>query len=63
METMTYAMARLIIWNPEAYDRASVTEASFFILSSLSATREDISQAATVAIRLRRASQTTPTTY
>ncbi len=46
---MTYAQARLIIWNYETYPKAKVNEAVLFILSRLSARPEDIQQACSIA--------------
>ena len=43
---MNYTQAKLIIWNPNAYDRAKVRAAVVFILGCLSARREDLDQAA-----------------
>lgn len=45
---MNYARAKLIIWNPEAYDRATVRAAAIWILGKLGARREDISQASSL---------------
>jgi hypothetical protein len=39
---MTYAQAKLIIWNPGAYDRDQVINAAKFILTRLRAQQEDI---------------------
>jgi hypothetical protein len=39
---MTYTQAKLIIWNPAAYDRDQVINAAKFILSKLQARQEDI---------------------
>ena len=42
---MTYSIAKLRIWNPEAYTRQEVHSAAIFILSVLDADAEDIPQA------------------
>lgn len=42
---MTYTQAKLIIWNPAAYDRAKVRAAVVFILGCITARREDIDRA------------------
>ena len=42
---MTYPRAKLIIWNPDAYDRATVRNAAVWILGNLGARREDVDQA------------------
>lgn len=38
--------ARLVIWNPDAYEPAKVREAAVYILGSLGARPEDVHQAA-----------------
>ena len=43
---MTYAQARLRIWNHTAYDRSEVREAAIFILAAWDASQEDRDQAA-----------------
>ena len=45
---MTYAQAKLIIWNPDAYPRAKVLQAAAFVLGTLDASSEDISQASLI---------------
>lgn len=45
---MTFTQAKLIIWNPKAYDLAMVRIAAVLILCSLRAGREDLDQAALV---------------
>jgi hypothetical protein len=42
---MNYNQAKMIIWNPDAYDAKTLRQAVLFILSSLSAKREDVDQA------------------
>lgn len=42
---MTYTQAKLIIWNPAAYDKARVRAAVVFILGCMTARREDLDQA------------------
>lgn len=42
---MTYTQAKLIIWNPRAYDKAKVREAAIYILGTTGARREDVDQA------------------
>jgi hypothetical protein len=42
---MTYAQAKLRIWNPRAYTRQEVIAGAIFVLGSLSARREDIDAA------------------
>jgi hypothetical protein len=46
---MNIHRARLIIWNHLAYSRSLVREAAAYILGSLTASREDLDQAALVA--------------
>lgn len=43
---MTYPRAKMIIWNPEAYNKAQVREAAIFILGSFAPAQEDLDQAA-----------------
>lgn len=45
---MTYSRARLIIWNPDAYEVSEVREAATFILGYMTATAEEVWQAAAV---------------
>jgi hypothetical protein len=45
---MNYTRAKLIIWNPDAYERDQVREAALYIVSQLHARREDLDQAALV---------------
>jgi len=45
---MTYARAKLIIWNYETYSVSEVREAAIFILANLDAHPEDIEQATSV---------------
>lgn len=42
---MTYTQAKMIIWNPESYDRTKVRAAVVFILACMSARREDLDRA------------------
>ena len=44
-EPWTYARAKLVIWNPEAYGRSTVRSAAIHILGTLSARQEDLDQA------------------
>lgn len=46
---MTYAQAKMIVWNHETYTRQKVREAVSFILGTLRAHPEDIAQAMSVA--------------
>lgn len=45
---MTYAQARLIVWNPAAYARQALFAAAAFILGTLDASDEDVAQASGV---------------
>lgn len=45
---MTYPIARMVIWNPAAYDSKRVRQAAVFILGAIFATQEDIQQAASL---------------
>lgn len=45
---MTYARAKLIIWNPKAYTRFEVQRAAAYVLGSIDASAEDLAQAAAV---------------
>jgi hypothetical protein len=45
MAELTYTLARLIIWNADAYTREQVRNACAFVLATMGARREDISQA------------------
>jgi hypothetical protein len=45
---MTYAKAKLIIWNSGAYSRIEVKVAAVYILGSMKARQEDIHQASLV---------------
>lgn len=42
---MTYTKALLIIWNPRAYDAKQIRAAAAFILGTIDASPEDVSQA------------------
>ena len=42
---MTYTMAKMRIWNPDAYTAKEVREAAVFILGTMGAHQEDIDQA------------------
>lgn len=42
---MTYTKAKLIVWNYDCYDRATVREAALFILGRLDSAAEDVTQA------------------
>ena len=42
---MTHARAKLIIWNPKAYEPALVRKAAVWTLGDLNAKQEDIDQA------------------
>lgn len=45
---MTYAIAKMRIWNPDCYTWHQVKEAVAFILSRLDASAEDAAQACSV---------------
>lgn len=45
---MTYARAKLIIWNPATYSRQEIRTAAVFVLSLLGAKAEDVQQAASL---------------
>lgn len=42
---MTYTQAKMIIWNPDSYERSKVRAACVFIMGCLSARQEDLQQA------------------
>lgn len=42
---MTYAQAKMIVWNHETYDYKKVKEGVVFILGCLNAKQEDLDQA------------------
>ena len=46
---MSYDHAKMVIWNPEAYDKAKRKEAALIILSNLTAKSEDVQQASYLA--------------
>lgn len=42
---MTFAQAKMVVWNYETYDHEVVKRAAAYILGSLDASQEDIDQA------------------
>lgn len=45
---MTYTQAKMIVWNPDSYDRENVRKACSYILGSTNARQEDIDAATNV---------------
>lgn len=49
MLKMTMTIAKMRIWNPEAYSPAALKEAVLFVLANLDASDEDVTQAISLA--------------
>ena len=52
---MTYAKAKLIIWNPDAYEPTDVRQAAVYVLGTLGAQQEDIDAASWLLSKFRAA--------
>ena len=45
---MTYDFAKMVVWNPETYERETVVAAALFLIASFGVSEEDFLQAASL---------------